>query len=355
MSRRAAREAMSVDLSSLEIIEAVIHDVPRPDGTESLLLTDSPVALDPDLNTYFHDKLLESLGGRGVAIEADSDEPAAVREGVQSILADPSTHVRASQAMATHLYKLQKRTNSPGLLTVIRARAGGEEAIGVLKLEREVGVHVLIEEVGDQRIIDLEFLRDLTLTRKTRVFKAAVLRLNDPVDPLSMLGLASDDQRSRVEARGLARFFLNDFLGCHLTGSPEKATHDFWNAAQAFVNSDVASPERQGRYQVAIQAYLEEPDEQIAPEAFIHRAIDENDRPRLRQRLRDEGLDPRRAIAKDTALIAKKIEGFRLTFDHGMLLIGRRDDLAAERLELPSDDHPGPTRIHDSIRKFMGR
>jgi len=164
--------------------------------------------------------------------------------------------------------------------------------------------------VGGQRVIDLEFLRDLTLTRKTRVFKAAALRLDNLDDPLSMVGLASDDQRSRVEARGLARFFLCDFLGCHIAGSPEKATHDFWNAAQDFINSDVTSPERQGRYQVAIQAYLEEPDEQIAPEAFMHRAIDENDRPRLRQRLRDEGLDPQRAIVKDTAMTTLVLRSF---------------------------------------------
>lgn len=345
---------MSIDISDLKIIEAVVHDVPRPGGTETLLLTDRAVALDSDLEAYFRDKLRESLGDRGVAVEADPDEPPVVREGVQSILADSGTHVPASQAMASHLYELQKRTNSPGLLTVIRAKAGGEEVIAVLKLEREVGVHVLIEQVGEQRVIDLEFLRDLTLTRKTRVFKAAVLRLDDRADPLSMLGLASDDQRSRGEARGLARFFLCDFLGCHLTGSPEKSTRDFWNAAQNFINSDVASPERQGRYQVAVQAYLEEPDEEIAPEAFMRRAIDENDRPRLRQRLRDEGLDPRRAVAKDTVLIAKKIEGFRLTFDHGMLLIGRRDDLT-ERLDLPAGGRPAPTIIHDSIKKFTGR
>lgn len=38
-----------------------------------------------------------------------------------------------------------------------------------------------------------------------------------------------------------------------------------------------------------------------------------------------------------------------------MLLVGRRDDLSAERLELPSGNHPGPTLIHDSIKKFNGR
>jgi Na+/H+ antiporter 1 len=113
--------------------------------------------------------------------------------------------------LGMHLYDLQKKTNSPGLLTVIRARAAGQDLIAILKLEREVGVHVQIDEKGAKRVINLEFLRDLTLTRKTRVFKAAVVELADEGDPLTMQGFASDDQRSRTEGRGLAHFFLQTF------------------------------------------------------------------------------------------------------------------------------------------------
>jgi hypothetical protein len=345
---------MSIDLSNLEIVEAVVHDIPRPGDPEPLILTDGPVAMDEDLEGYFHEKFKESLRERGLNVRADPDCPPMVRNGIGQILAKPSDHVSASRAMAEHLYALQKKTNSPGLLTVIRAKAGGKDVVAVLKLEREVGVHVLIEQVGAHRVIDLEYLRDLTLTRKTRVFKAAVLELGDRADPLSMYGVASDDQRSRGESRGLAQFFLCDFLGCQLVDSPEKTTQEFWAATQTFINDDVASPDRQGRYQVAVQAFLEEPDEDIRPETFIQRAIDPNDQPRLRQRLHDEGVKPGASFAKDTSLIAKKIAGFRLTFKHGMLLVGGREDLE-DRVDLPSENGSDPTTIRDSVLRMAGK
>ncbi|HSR94085.1 MAG TPA: nucleoid-associated protein [Solirubrobacterales bacterium] len=345
---------MTIHLASLEIVDAVIHDVPRPETGEALTLTEAPVALDPELETYFRDKLKESLQGRGLRIQADPDLPPVVRNEVAAILGDPGRHVAASQEMAMHLYDLQKKTNSPGLLTVIRARAAGQDLIAILKLEREVGVHVVIDEEEAKRVINLEFLRDLTLTRKTRVFKAAVVELVDGGDPLTMQGLASDDQRSRTEGRGLARFFLHDFLGCQLSASAEKATKDFWNAAQTFINEDVASPEKKGRYQVAVQAFLEEPEEDLRPETFIQSAIDLNDQPKLRQRVRDEGLEPATTVPKDTALIARKISGFRVTFAHGMALVGAREDLE-ERIDLPSQNGSGPTTIRDTIKTMSGR
>lgn len=345
---------MTIQLPTLEIVDAVVHDVPRPETAEALTLTEAPVALDAELEEYFRDKLKESLQGRGLLIQADPDLPPVVRDGVAAVLGDPARHVAASQEMAMHLYSLQKKSNSPGLLTVIRARSGGQDLIAVLKLEREVGVHVLIDEQGTKRVINLEFLRDLTLTRRTRVFKAAVVELIDPADPMSMQGLASDDQRSRTEGRGLARFFLHDFLGCQLSASPEKATKDFWNATQTFINEDVASPEKQGRYQVAVQAYLEEPEEDLRPETFIERAIDLADQPKLRQRVRDEGLEPATTVPKDTGLIARKIAGFRITYAHGMALIGGREDLE-ERVELPSGNGSGSTAIHDTIKTMSGK
>jgi 37-kD nucleoid-associated bacterial protein len=345
---------MTIKLSDLEIVDAVIHDVPRPETGEALTLTEAPVSLDVELETYFRDKLKESLQGRGLRIQADPDLPSMVRDSVAVILGDAARHVEASQAMAMHLYELQKKTNSPGLLTVIRARAADQDLIAILKLEREVGVHVLIDEEEAKRVINLEFLRDLTLTRKTRVFKAAVVELLEEGDPLTMQGLASDDQRSRTEGRGLARFFLHDFLGCQLSASAEKATKDFWIATQTFINDDVASPEKKGRYQVAVQAFLEEPEEDLRPETFIQRAIDLNDQPKIRQRVRDQGLDPGITVPKDTGLIARKISGFRVTFAHGMALVGAREDLE-ERVDLPNENGSGPTKIRDTIKAMSGR
>lgn len=341
--------------NQIEIVSAVVHDVPRPGDPEQPILTDRPVRLDAQLEKYFEEKLLGSLESRGVAVSADSDGAPVVREGVARILRNARSHVTASQEMARHLYELQKQTNSPGLLTVLRARAGDDPVVAVLKLEREVGVHVQIERVGDQQVIDLEYLRDLTLTRKTRVFKAAVLGVDGDHDPLSMSGLASDDQRSQRESRGVARFFLHDFLGCQLRDSPEKATQDFWNGAQVFIEEDVAAPERKGRYQVALQAYLERPEHDIRPETFIGQSVEDADKPRLRQRLRDEGVEPRQGFPKDLVLIERKIQGFRITFDHGMTLLGSREDME-ERLELEhSRDADPATVIKDELKSLRGR
>ncbi len=155
-----------------------------------------------------------------------------------------------------------------------------------------------------------------------------------------MRGVASDDQRSREESRGIARFFLHDFLGCGLAASPETATEDFWSGVQTFIADDVTSPERQGRYQVAIQAFLEEQDEDFRPETFVSRHVEDQDRPRVRQRLRDLDLDPGEIFGKDTALITRKLDRFRVTYAHGMVLTLSPDDVAQERVQLPTKTAP---------------
>jgi hypothetical protein len=334
----------------------VVHDVPRPNDPETLVLTTSAVELDDALRAYFQRKVLESLSARGLAITADQEQSAIVRDGVRSILDDPGQLVDASRAMAEHLYELQGQSNSPGLLSVITGEADGAAVVAVLKLEREQGVHVLVDEGEDGQVINLEFLRDLMLTRKTRVFKAAVLDLSDAEDSMSLRGTASDDQRSRDEGHGIARFFLREFLGCKLAVSAEKSTEDFWNGIQTFIREDVESPERQGRYQVAVQAYLEEQEQDFQPETFVGRHIAEEDQPRARQRLRDGGLEPREVFGKDIALISRKIDRLRVAFAHGMVLTMSPSDVEEERVRFPHQNGEGArTLVEDAIARFGGR
>lgn len=78
--------------------------------------------------------------------------------------------------------------------------------VSVIKLEREEGVRVRLDLVDGQRVIDLEFLRDLTLTDKTKVFKTSILVLDDADITASLYGAVSDDQRGRIEGGGVANF-----------------------------------------------------------------------------------------------------------------------------------------------------
>jgi hypothetical protein len=199
----------------------VLHDVPRPgDPDEALVLTDRAIDLDDQLRAYFRRKITRSLGARGLEVIADLNEDDTVRGAVADVVRDSDRLVTVSQTVAEHLYAVQTGRNSPGLLAVINGRIEGRPCLSILKLEREQGLRVHIEVEDGSPVVDVELLRDLTLTDKTKVFKTSLFRLaGDSADTLE--GRVADDQRGRDEGTGVATFFLTTFLGCKLKVSPE--------------------------------------------------------------------------------------------------------------------------------------
>jgi hypothetical protein len=342
-----------VNLDSFNLQSLVVHDVPQPDDDrEGLILTDAEVPLDAQLRGYFERKITQSLRSRGLEVIADPTGSEVAREGVTTILAEPAQLVRVSKLFAEHLDRSQTKRNPAGLLAVGIGTLDEGPVVAVLKLEREQGLRLRIEVVGDHAEVEMQFLRDLTLTDKTKIFKTSLLRLEDAGQALSMFGLASDDQRGRDEGAGVATFFLATFLGCQLKTNPEKATRDFVLAVEEFINQDVASDERRATYQVALLAKMQDETLDLRPRDFANQNIRANDRPSFLERVAARGLDPDQAFEKDTALA--KVDGFKMVFEHGMTLIGSREDLA-ERVEVPSAAGINGVRIQDTLKRLAGR
>jgi hypothetical protein len=223
----------------------------------------------------------------------------------------------------------------------------------VLKLEREQGLRLRIAVVGDHTEVDLEFLRDLTLTDKTKIFKTSLLRLEQDGNAASMYGVVSDDQRGRDEGAGVATFFLATFLGCQLKTNPEKATRDFVLAAETFINQDIQTDERRANYQIALLAKLQDQSLDIRPRDFANDSIEPNDRPRFLQRVADHGLDPNQTFAKDTS--RAHAGGFKIVFEHGMTLVGSREDLD-QRVQVPEiAGAANGVVITDTLKRISGR
>ena len=345
-----------MNLDSFAVEAVMIHDVPRGnDEGEELILTDAPIDLDADLRGYFRRKILASLSERGVAVIADEHEDESVRAAVASVIANPKQLVAASRVIAERLDHVQTGRNPAGLLAVIVGTIDGKRCASVLKLEREQGLRFRIKTVGGRRIVDLEFLRDLTLTDKTKVFKTSVLIAEGKGKARASViaGQVSDDQRGSETAAGVATFFLGTFLGCRLRDSPEKSTLEFVQAADDFFNEHVASAERRGRYQVALLATLQDHVGEIRPRSFARAHLDTADRPGFLDRVREAGLDPNIPFAKDTSLV--KVSGFKMTFRSGMVLVGSHEDLR-DRVEIRSDDAATPgVDINDAIKRLKGR
>lgn len=343
-----------MNLDSFEITSTVVHDVPQGGQEEhEVVLTDAPIRLDKPLTAYFRRKIIKSLG-RGVEVVVDPDGSACVRDGVSRLLADSRSLVEVSRAFAEHLHGVQTGRNSAGLLTVLLGSIDSGACVSVLKLEREEGLRFKIDtDQGGRKTVDLELLRELTLTDKTKVFKTSLLMLGSPDDPSSMFGRVSDDQRGRDDGVGVATFYLSTFLGCQLKTNPEKITLDFVQTSERFFNNEISNPEKRGRYQVALLATMQDNTVDIRPSDFATTNLEPVDRPRYAQSMRDAGIDPTVPFQKDTSLV--KVAGFRMVFDSGMVLVGKKDDLDQRVAIRPeSDERPG-VEINDTVKRLTGR
>lgn len=342
-----------MNLDSFQLGTLVVHDVPQPDEErDALVLTNAEVPLDAQLRGYFERKITQSLRNRGLEVIADATGAAVVRDGVASVLGEPGELVAVSQAFARHLDQSQTKRNPAGLLAVGTGSIDEGEVVAVLKLEREQGLRLQFEVVGDHAEVLLQFLRDLTLTDKTKIFKTSLLRLEQAGDPETMYGLVSDDQRGREEGLGVASFFLATFLGCQLKTNPEKATRDFVVATEQFINEDVASDERRADYYVALLAKMQDQTLDLRPRDFANDNLRPNDRPRFLERVAQHGLDPDTTFEKDTSLA--KVKGFRMLFEHGMVLVGGPDDLDG-RVQVPDAAGAQGVVIQDVLKRLTGR
>jgi 37-kD nucleoid-associated bacterial protein len=180
----------------------------------------------------------------------------------------------------------------------------------------------------------------------------SLLRLDQANETESMYGLVSDDQRGRDEGAGVATFFLSTFLGCQLKTNPQKATRDFVFAAEQFMNEDVASDERRAAYQIALLAKMQDETLDLRPREFADQNLRANDRPRFLERVAAHGLDPDQTFEKDTTLA--KVGGFKMVFEHGMTLLGSRQDLA-ERVSVPDAAGVDGVVIQDTLKRLAGR
>jgi hypothetical protein len=260
-----------------------------------------------------------------------------------------------SQTLATHLHAVQTGRNSSGLLTVLVGATDAGPCISILKLEREEGLRFKIDtDQRGHRTIDLELLRELTLTNKTKVFKTSLLMLSADGDPASMYGRVSDDQRGRDDGMGVATFFLSTYLGCALKTNPEKATLDFTQASERFFNDCITNPEKRGRYQVGLLALLQNNELDISPADFAANNLEPVDRTNYLSALREAGVEPNVPFQKDTSMV--KVDGFRMLFQNGMVLVGKREDLE-DRVAIHPNSATAPPRVEitDTIKKLSGR
>ena len=231
---------MGINFTLLTVSRLIIHEVPKHlahDDQVTPTLSEIESNLTGEIRGMLRDRLMSAAetSQRGFDIERDPASTSPIPGLVQSHLADPkkSDFVDMSRRMANHLFQSQPRISPSGLLLVMECDIDGLTAVAVLKIEKEEGAR-LFRPQGGKVTFNLEHLRDLILTPRTKVFKLAIVAPEGE----TFRGRACDNQRAYSSYKALADFFLERFLGCRLAQSPSVTTKKFYDNTARYLHDN---------------------------------------------------------------------------------------------------------------------
>ena len=347
---------MRWDPALLQLNRLIVHEVPsRPvaGGGAEPILSDEDRPFDADVHDYFRDRITESLRSAAVEVVFDPTTISPVPGLVLRALEVPNTLVSLSQDIARHLYVSQTGVNSGGLLTVIVGSLGDVPAAAIMKLEKEEGMRVLQRKAGGHLTFDMQFLHDLMLTKRTKVFKVGLF-VQESGDIHGVFGAVSDNQLGVTSDRDVARFFLHKFLGCQFAEEPEIVTKRVYEAAQTFINEDVTDPEDKGRYEIALISELQSNAKTFEIQGFADHNLKAHHRERFLARVAKEGV-ARERIVKDLGMIGGVLKRIQVQFESGVAVVAKP---AAFQEQVHMKSLPdGRTRleIEDRLREIRTR
>jgi hypothetical protein len=301
----------SFDPGTVEISRWVIHEIPksfrRQEGS-SPKLSEALSPYDAEVARFFERKISDSFNRSKHEIQPAQE--AATPGTITARLRGEDDLVELSIGLGNRLHQSQSGAMSGGLLVVMEGTHGEAPILSVLKLEKEEGARASSAEVEGKSTYSVEYLKDLFLTGRTRVFKVAVFALAEE-DQLA--GWVSDPQSKGSD---VADFFLETFLECQLRNDPKVITRRFHAEAERFINERITDPEKKTRYETAVIAELNSNTSEVRLRAFADNNLDVEDRSAFVSELHHAGVEA--AFVKDVQLVRSRIRRVQYEFEAGV-------------------------------------
>jgi len=299
------------DPGLVEITRWVIHEIPKTfrkhEGVEPTL-SEAVSPHDEEVARFFERKISDSFGRSKHQVQPDGTNE--TPGSVLTCLGGEEDLMALSIRLGKQLFESQSGAMSGGLLVVMEGKHDGSPILSVLKLEKEEGARAASAQVEGKSTYSVEYMRDLFLTGRTRVFKVAVFAQDTDE---TLVGWVSDPQSKGTD---IADFFLSTFLGCQLTNDPEVTTQRFHDAAEKFINEQVTDPEKKARYETAVIAELNRNDAEVKLKAFVKDNLDVDDRKRFVDAMQASGVNE--SFIKDVKLIKTRLRRLQHEFEAGV-------------------------------------
>lgn len=343
--------------------ELIVHDIPMK--LSRRVLRETPTALkeqpvfsqiaspvNSEIVNFFHDRITSSLGSSSaVDVVFDPENESPVRRLIyEYFFEDQNRRIQITQKIAQHLFVIQNAQNSSGLLLFLCCQTRGNDKLAILKVEREEGVRVIQQIVQDGlRTFDVEHIRDLMLTAKTKLFKIVLFYSEGEI----IKGILCDQQRG-YDSKDVAEFFISKFLGCMLTEEPQILTKVFFEVTQEYINKKIESPEQKG---VLINHLFSELTNQVRTinlAEFARRVLTVEQRDDYLLYIKENGVTVG-SFSKDCTMIESKLKKIQIVFNCGISIVGSQDAFGAKSSFSDTEDGEMKFEITDKLKQVKAK
>ncbi|GIF09512.1 nucleoid-associated protein [Actinoplanes siamensis] len=311
---------MSASFRRLEVTQVIMHIVPKAkkgdDAAEPLQLSDAACNLQDGVREELQARMRLQLSSAGREVAQDPNTVSKVPGIISNFLtASGGDFVSTSRQLATALREVQTGINSGGMLLVADCRLSGVPGILIVKFEQERGLRAQPTNENGQKVFDMEYLRDLFLTSRSRVFKVGLFARSGMAEGM-LNGWVADKQGASGR---VAAFFLEDYLGCRHLEEPQEITKRFFETSFEWINTRVVNPSSRGRYAIAIMAEMQNQNPQLSTDRFAEVNMDaDGDADDYSNYLESRNVP--KMFNKDKGLIASRIDRMQFKFTSGAVV-----------------------------------
>ena len=363
---------MKNSLQYLSVDMLIVHDVPKrlakkklkinPDlEEEDIILSEAPTDFDQDLTTFFHDKIIQTIGSsNSFGIQFDSSNQTNVQTLVKNFFdiglqngfpVNQENSIQVTQGIAKELHSVQTAQNTGGILLFIPCHVSDKHAIAILKVEREEGVRIQRDHnASGQTTFNVQHIKDLMLTKKTKLFKIVLFYLDGNNE---VAGYLCDQQQGYFQTREVADFFLKDFLGCKLREEPSITTKKFFDTTEQYLNEVNLPAEIKAQIHTHLISELTNNTSTINVLEFARRSLSADKVQGYMNKLTDNKVTE--TFTKNNQLIYDRIKKVQYEFESGIRILGDQQ-VVKEKVTMNNTDD-GKTKIEfiDALTKVVSK
>jgi len=346
--------AQKIDLHTITIEKIIVHDIPKhKKGDISLQpnYSEQESELPDGLRSFFKDKVVSALSSdKAFKICYDADNTASpVSWIISDIIKSPDgDFVLKSKSIAEHLFKIQVGINAAGILLIILGKVNGFSSCMILKLERDSGAQLVLNQ--QTKSFNIREVHDLMLTYKTRIFKVALF-INKEEFQCKFDGSVMDYQINVKEKKEASTYFIDAFLGCKPFEDPKITTQRFFNLTRTYIDT-IEDIIHRAKYIQDLNSYLQKNNQTLNPKEFADDYFKTSKHKDDYKKFLETKKFKFSSFPKDTQLISNKFKKIVITFENDISIVGNKGtfDKKVKLEKLPNGEHKA--EIVSKIRRI---